>query len=70
MTARTERVQEGDGLKGEYMVRNCGCSGWSLKLWSQEQKKRGGERSSPFAGESGGLCLCACVFFQAGGVKK
>lgn len=30
--ARTERVQEGDGLKGEYMVRNCSCSGWSLKL--------------------------------------
>lgn len=27
VAARTERVQEGDGLKGEYMVRNCGCSG-------------------------------------------
>lgn len=71
MAARTERVQEGDGLKGEYMVRNCGCSGWSVKLWSQSERKEGKKRTSSFAGGFGGLCLCACVvFFQAGGVTK
>lgn len=41
VAARTERVQEGDGLKGEYMVRNCGCSGWRLRLWTQSKRKEG-----------------------------
>lgn len=62
-------MQEGDGLKGEYMVRNCGCSGWSLKLWSQS--KRTEEKKGPLPLQEGlGGCACVRVFFQAGGVKK
>ena len=63
MAARTERVQEGDGLKGEYMVRNCGCSGWILKLWSQSKRKEEKKRTSSFAGGFGeALSVCVSVF--------